>query len=86
VTLKKKYVIREMVFKNGKTTYKDIATGIKASDPVWDNRFAIAEQEAEEAAENGEEAKAAPAADAPVGTIFKTKKSNLYKGLLLIEK
>lgn len=86
VTLKKKYVIREMVFKNGKTTYKDIATGIKAADPIWDNRFAIAEQEAEEAAENGEETKATPASEGPVGTVFKTKKSNLYKGLLLIEK
>ena len=75
VTLKKKYVIREMVFKGGKTAYKDVISGIKAADPVWDNRFGI------------EEEKEAPADGTTVtGTVFKTKKPNLYKGLLLIEK
>lgn len=73
VTAKKKYVIREMVLKNGKTEYKDVVT-VKANTPIWDNRFAAAEDEpdAEAQAQNG--------------TTFKTNKANLYKGLLLIEK
>ena len=88
VALKKKYVIREMVFKNGRTQYKDVVSGVKAADPIWDNRFGIAEEIAEEAAEQTEntETAAAPATEEPAGTLFKTKKPNLYKGLLLIEK
>lgn len=41
VTVKKKYVIREMVLKNGKTEYKDIVKNAKAESPVWDNRYAV---------------------------------------------
>lgn len=84
VTLKKRYVIREMVLKNGRTQYKDVVTGVKAADPIWDNRFAVAE-ESEETAEDAT-TEATPAADTPNSTLFKTKKPNLYKGLLLIEK
>ena len=73
VTLKKKYVIREMVFKNGKTEYKDV-TGVKAVAPIWDNRYAAAVDETDTEAQ------------AQNGTVFKTNKANLYKGLLLIEK
>lgn len=73
VTVKKKYVIREMVLKNGKTEYKDV-TNVKAAAPIWDNRYA--------ASEDGTD-KEAQAAN---GTVFKTNKANLYKGLLLIEK
>ena len=86
VALKKKYVIREMVFKNGHTEYRDVATGVKASDPIWDNRYDIEEEKAEEQAAEGGTAQAAPAEEQPAGTVFKTKKPNLYKGLLLIEK
>lgn len=41
VTAKKKYVIREMVFKNGKTEYKDVVKSAKAEAPIWDNRYAV---------------------------------------------
>lgn len=73
VTVKKKYVIREMVFKNGKTEYKDV-TNVKAIAPIWDNRFAASEDGTDQEAQ------------AVNGTVFKTNKANLYKGLLLIEK
>ena len=73
VTVKKKYVIREMVLKNGKTEYKDV-TNVKANAPIWDNRFAASEDEPDKEAQEMN------------GTIFKTNKANLYKGLLLIEK
>ena len=76
VTVKKKYIIREMVFKNGKTLYKDVVN-VKATAPVWDNRFAV---------ESDREEEAEPAEPAQTGTTFKTNKPNLYKGLLLIEK
>lgn len=77
VTLKKKYIIREMIFKNGRTQYKDIATGLKANAPIWDNRLG---------AELEQHNDSLPATETPNGTTFKTKKANLYKGLLLIEK
>jgi len=67
VSAKKKYVIREMVFKNGKTEYKDVVKSAKAEAPIWDNRYAVE-------------------GNAQKGTVFKTAKGNLYKGLLLIEK
>lgn len=73
VTVKKKYVIREMVFKNGKTEYKDV-TNVKANAPIWENRFAASEDATDQATQEIN------------GTIFKTNKANLYKGLLLIEK
>lgn len=73
VTVKKKYVIREMVLKNGKTQYKDV-TNVKAAAPIWDNRFAASVDETDTEAQ------------ALNGTVFKTNKANLYKGLLLIEK
>ena len=40
VTLKKKYAVREMVFQNGKTTYKDVMPPLKA-DQIWDNRHGV---------------------------------------------
>ena len=73
VAAKKKYVIREMVFKNGKTEYKDVVN-VKAVTPIWDNRYAA---EADQASSEQPE---------QPGTVFKTNKNNLYKGLLLIEK
>ena len=83
VSAKKKYVIREMVLNHGKTQYKDIVP-VKASAPVWDNRYA-SELDAE--AENAAPVDPAVGAEKEVkGTLFKTKKANLYKGMLLIEK
>ena len=78
VTLKKKYVIREMVFKNGKTQYQDVIANVKADKPIWDNRFGLDPEEG--APEGDEEAKQVK------GTVFKAKKNTLYKGMLLIEK
>lgn len=40
VTLKKKYAVREMVFQNGKTTYRDVMPPLKA-DQIWDNRHGV---------------------------------------------
>ena len=40
VTLKKKYAVREMVFQNGRTTYKDVIPPLKA-DQIWDNRHGV---------------------------------------------
>ena len=62
-----------MVFKNGKTEYKDVVN-VKAVTPIWDNRYAA---EADQASSEQPE---------QPGTVFKTNKNNLYKGLLLIEK
>ena len=47
VTAKKKYVIREMVFKNGKTEYKDVVKNAKAEAPIWDNRYAVENNDAQ---------------------------------------
>ena len=40
VTLKKKYAVREMVFQNGRTTYKDVIPPLKV-DQIWDNRHGV---------------------------------------------
>lgn len=44
VTLKKKYVVKEMVFQNGKTLYKEVIPTIKA-DRIWDNRYGVEQDE-----------------------------------------
>lgn len=83
VTLKKKYVIREMVFKDGKTKYQDVMTNVKADKPIWDNRFGL---EADETTVSADAESPAEAETAAKGTVFKAKKNTLYKGMLLIEK
>ena len=74
VNSKKKYNVMQCTMtKEGRTVYTLVEANVKPDGAIWDNRYSVSEEEGA-TPNNGVQ-----------GTVFKTKKANIFPGMLLIE-